>query len=162
MADTATGKGSQQPYLIYLNLDRGIKIAYPAGWTKQEQSIQNVFFVAFASPREDPSDVFLENLNVVVEALLPGTTLEQYIQNAMQGPNQTFLEKGPATLAGRPAYCHVYTGPLPTPVPRSGKVMQWVVVANSKGYVVTYTAELQKYDKFLPVIQHMADSLEIK
>jgi len=162
MADTATGKGSQQPYLIYLNLDRGIKIAYPAGWTKQEQSMQNVFFVAFASPREDPSDVFLENLNVVVEALLPGTTLEQYIQNSMQGPNQTFLEKGPATLAGRPAYRHVYTGPLPTPVPRSGKVMQWVVVANSKGYVVTYTAELQKYDKFLPVIQHMADSLEIK
>jgi hypothetical protein len=80
----------------------------------------------------------------------------------MQGPNQTFLEKGPSTLAGRPAYRHVYTGPLPTPVPRSGKVMQYMVVTNSKAYVVTYTAELQKYDKFLPAMQQMVDSLEIK
>jgi hypothetical protein len=34
MADTAIGKGAQQPFLIYLNMDRGLKIAYPAGWTK--------------------------------------------------------------------------------------------------------------------------------
>jgi eukaryotic-like serine/threonine-protein kinase len=165
MADTATGKSAQQPFLIYLNFDRGIKIAYPAGWTKQEQGVPAMFFVGFASPQEDPSDVFSENLNIVIEPLPPGMTLAQYVQGCLQGMSQSpfqYLEKGPATVSGRPAYRHVYTGPLPAPVPLSGKVMQYFIVANSKGYVITYTAELQKFDRFLPVIQQMADSLEIK
>lgn len=164
MADGAMGMG-EQSFLNYLNLNRGIRLSYPASWEKREQNAAAGFAVGFLSPQEDPSDQFRENLTVVIEPIPPGTTLEQYVQGCLKGMSQypfQFLEHAPSMVSGRQAYRHIYTGPLQTPVPLSGKWMQYVTVANSSGYVTTYTAELKKFDKFLPVIQSMIDSLEIK
>ena len=165
MNDMPVGGISQQPFLSYLNFSQGIRVAYPAGWMKQDQTSPQGFIVFFASPQEDLSDRFSENVNIFVESIPPGMTLEQYAQGCLQGMAQQpiqFLEQVPTTIAGRKAYRFVFTGPLQAPVPMSGKYCQHLLVANSKGYVVTYTAELHKYDKFLPVIEHMLNSLEIK
>lgn len=159
------GASSQQPFLSYLNFNQGIRISYPPDWRKLDQSSPAGFIAVFGSPQEDISDRFSENLNIFIESIPPGLTLEQYAQGCMQGMSQQpiqFLENAQTTLAGRPAYRFVFIGPLQAPVPMSGKFLQHLIVANSKGYVVTYTAELQKYDKFLPVIQQMLNSLEIK
>lgn len=157
---------SQQSFLPYLNFNQGIRINYPAGWTSQEQTAPAGFAVGFVSPPEDLNDQFMENLNIFIESLPSGMTADQYAQGCMQGLGQSpvqFLENGPATLAGRPAYRWIFTGALQFPgITLSGKSMQYVTAANSKGYVVTYTAEMKKFDKFLPVIQQMIDSLEIK
>jgi eukaryotic-like serine/threonine-protein kinase len=165
MDNSLVGTNTQQTFLSYLNFNPGIRINYPAGWRKQEQSSGVGFVVAFISPREDLSDQFCENLNIFVESLPPQVTLEDYVQGCLQGMGQSpfqYLENVRTTLAGHPAYRLVYTGPLQLPVPLSGKYLQYLLVANSRGYVVTYTAELQQFDKFLPIIQQMSDSLEIK
>ena len=161
-----SGPINQPSFLQYLNFKQGIRISYPSGWTHREQIAPVGFAVIFNSPAEDLSDQFSENLNIFVEAMPPAVTVDQYAQGCLQGMGQMpiqFIENTRATLAGRPAYRWVYTGALQFPgITLSGKSMQYVTVANSKGYVVTYTAELKKFDKFLPLIQQMCDSLEIK
>lgn len=119
--------------------------------------------VIFLSPPEDAFDQFLENLNIVIEPLPPQMTLQEYVKICVQQMSQTPLqlqENGPATIAQREAYRCVYTGPLPNQT--AGEWMQYLIVANSKGYVVTYTAQLEKFDKFLPLIEQMVSSLEIQ
>jgi len=157
---------SQQSFLPYLNFNQGIRINYPTGWTYREQSAPAGFAVGFISPREDLADQFCENLNIFIEPLPPGVTVDQYAQGCIQGMSQLpvqFLENARATVAGRPAYRMVYTGPLQFPgITLSAKYLQYLTVANSKGHVVTYTAEMKKFDKFLPRIQQMCDSLEIR
>jgi eukaryotic-like serine/threonine-protein kinase len=156
---------SQPPFLPYMNFSQGIRINYPPGWTHREQVAPVGFAVIFNSPAEDLADQFSENLSIFIEPLPPGVTAEQYTQACLQGMAQLpiqYLENTRSTLAGRPAYRLVYTGPLQFPgVTLSGKYMQYLTVAGSKGCVVTYTAELKKFDKFLPLIVEMCNSLEI-
>jgi eukaryotic-like serine/threonine-protein kinase len=169
MDDAAIQVPGQQPFLSYLNLNLGLCVTYPAHWLKQEGPIATGFAVVFNSPAEGPSDRFSENVNVFAEPLPPSVTLDQYYQGCAQGANQQavkFLERGPATISGRPAYRHVYTGAapafLPVPAALSLQCLQYFIVSNSKGYVVTYTAESQKYNKFLPTVEQMLSTLQVK
>ena len=159
-------KAFQQPAFVpYVNFNQRIRLSYPTDWMTRDQSSPAGFLVFFASPREDMSDHFSENLTIFIESVPPELTVDQYahacFQNMAQQPVQ-FVENGKATIAGRLAYRWVFIGPLQGPVPMSAKYLQYIVVANSKGYVVTYTAELEKYEKFLPIIEQMLNSLEIK
>ena len=167
MGDTAYST-TAPPFLPYLNLQQGIHIDYPANWVKQEQNAPAGFILLFCSPRADYRDEFSENLNLVIEPLAPGISLDQYFRGTMAGFAQTplrFIEEGaPATLGGYPAYRVMMTGPLQTAMgaPLSGKYLQLITVYNSRGYVLTYTAEMQKYDAYLPLVEHMIGSFEIR
>ena len=156
---------SSAPFLPYMNFKQGIRINYPPGWMHREQVAPVGFAVIFNSPQEEFADQFSENLNIFIESLPAGATVDQYAQACLNGMAQLpiqYLENARATIAGREAYRLVYTGPLALPgFTLSGKFLQYITVANSKGYVVTYTAEIKKFDKFLPLIVEMCNSLEI-
>ena len=169
MDNAAIQDSVQQPFLSYLNLNLGLCITYPASWLKQEGPIATGFAVVFNSPAENASDRFSENVNIFAEPLPPSVTLDQYYQDCVQGANAQsikFLERGQATISGHPAYRHVYTGAapplLPMPATPSLQCLQYFIVSNGKGYVVTYTAEAQKYSKFLPTVEQMLNTLQVK
>lgn len=155
------------PFLPYMNFEQGIRMNYPADWMKGEQPSPAGFVVFFASPPEGPGDLFRENVNLVVERTPVPMSTEQYARACLQGMAQSpiqFLEQGPVTLGGRSAYRMVYTGPIQgaNMMPLSGKFLQFLLAANSKGYVLTYTAEMQKYAKFLPLAEQIVHSFQIK
>jgi hypothetical protein len=157
----------QPPFISYMNFEQGIRMSYPADWINGEQPSPAGFVVFFASPQEGPGDLFRENVNLLIERTPVPMNTDQYTQACLQGMAQSpvrFLEQGPVTLDGRPAYRMVYTGPIQgaNMTTLSGKYLQFLLAANSKGYVLTYTAEMQKYDKFLPLVEQIVHSLQIK
>jgi hypothetical protein len=77
-------------------------------------------------------------------------------------PNFDFIKSesdATATLAGNPAHKIVYKY-------KKGKddikVMETLTVKYNKGYILMYSAEAPKYSDYLPTIQKMMDSFEIK
>jgi len=162
---TPPGPQSQAAFLPYMNFNQGIRINYPADWRQMEQEAPAGFVVSFFSPPESLTDRFSENINVVLEPLELDMTAYDYAQACLRGISNgpiQFVENSEATVAGRQGYRWVYTGPLAIPgYDISAKSMQCLTVSGRKGIVVTYTAEIDKYDKFLPIIQQMCDSLEI-
>jgi eukaryotic-like serine/threonine-protein kinase len=165
MAEFAT-QLRPEPFLIYMNMARGIRMKYPSGWEKQEQSGQAGFMVMFLSPLENPSDRFRENVNLIVEAIPGPFSLEQIVagtvQSIMQQAPVTFLqEPTPTTIGGVPGYQVSYTGPLPAEG-MGGKWMQIFFIKNGKAFTFTYTAEATKFDRFLPTVQQIIASLEVK
>ncbi len=55
-------------FLTYDNSAYGIKIKYSPDWTKNEQILGTV--AVFLSPQESASDIFQENLNVIVQEMI--------------------------------------------------------------------------------------------
>jgi serine/threonine-protein kinase len=151
-------------FLNYLNFNQGLVLSYPANWTKQEQTDGTRFVVAFISPPESPTDSFKENLNIFVEPLPAPVTLEDYVQYTLQGYQQSpcqVMETGSTRVADLAAYKIIVQGPIPY-AGLQGKLLQVVTAKNRKAYAVTYTAESAKYDLFMPTIQRMLESLQIK
>jgi hypothetical protein len=163
MADSAAP--SPQGSLVYMNLAQRIRMKYPSTWQKQEDTGQFGFVVIFLSPLEGPFDKFSENVNLVIEGLPLGVTLEQYVganyQQLLQLGEVTMVEE-PASdhLGNLPAYRQVYTAPLPGGL--AGKYMQYYAIKDDRGFTFTYTAESEKYDKFLEPARQIAASLEAK
>jgi serine/threonine-protein kinase len=161
MNGTAPSAPGSQPFLNYLNFERGVQVKYPANWQKVEQGDQAGFYVAFVSPQESPADQFRENLNILVEPLPGPVTLESYVQWAlaqMQSSPMKLVESGPYMLGAMPAYRIVYIGPLNL---LAGKWLVIWTVKNNQVYSITYTAEAARYDAFLATIQEMIDSVHI-
>lgn len=118
----------------------------------------------FLSPHESASDVFRENLNVLVQDIsAQPMTLSEYTDMSVDQISQfitdlDILESGETTLAGNPAHKAVYTG-------KQGvydfKWMQVWFIKDNKAYVITYTSEIDTYADYLETVQEMIRSFEI-
>jgi len=139
----------------------GVRIDYPADWTKQE--IDNV--AIFLSPKESASDIFQEKVSVIVKDLsTQPMTLSEYTESYLDKLEQlivdlNIVDSGPVTLAGNLAHKVVYTT---RPAQYDLKFMKIWTVKNNKAYLITYIAEVDKYSDFLGTIETMIDSFEIK
>lgn len=148
-------------FLTYENSFYGVRIKYPQEWTKTEGAMGTV--VMFLSPKQNDTDPFQENLNIIVQPLPASTTLnvvtEETINQVKQLiQNATIIETTDTTLAGVPAYKLVYSGKMRD---YTLKWMQIWAVKNNIMYSITYTAEIDSYSYYLDVIQKMIDSFEI-
>lgn len=157
--------GGFQPFLPYLNLEHGIRMDYPASWTMKEQASPVSYAVAFGSPQESPSDQFQENLTITVQPLFAGVTQDIFVQSwqgfAKQAQLQV-LEMGMTMLANRNVCRIVFNTPLQAPVPMSGKVMMFLFVIGAKGYTVAYTGQQGHFETFLPSVQQMLSTLQVR
>lgn len=149
-----------QQFLPYENFTLGIRMKYPADWLKQDQFPGSM--VLFSSPPEGPLDFFRENVLVLIEALPPGATLQEYVDTTIaQGkavvPNLSVLSSHAGSLSGEPALELLYTYSPGPPL----KCKMVCALRNDRSYLLTYTAEAGKYEKFLVVAQPMFDSFEI-
>jgi len=149
-------------FLTYESYTYGIRMKYPIDWTKEEQFLGLV--VSFFSPQESASDDFLENLNVVVEDLfVQPMTIDEYTELSIDQVKKivtdiSAIDSSFTTLDGNSARKLVYSG-------KQGiydiKYMQILTIKDNKAYVITYTAEINKYTYFLGRIQEMVNSFEI-
>lgn len=160
----ADGKAAQDAMPVYRNADSGLEAQYPAGWKAVEGLMGAAVF--FASPLESKEDKFSENVNIIVEDVSahPGMTLGKYIERAKAKLAVFITEYSPkdsrdSILSGQPAKLIEYTG-------RQGvfnlHILQSVTLIDGKAYVVTFTAEEDNYERYLPAAKRIMDSLAIK
>ncbi|WP_138499092.1 serine/threonine-protein kinase [Nostoc sp. PA-18-2419] len=155
-----------QSLLDYNNIPYGINIKYPTNWQKTgtpDHITGNV--VKFISPKENNTDIYLENVNLIVEELPENhQELEQFtkffLDEIQQSyPNSKISEKGKTQLANQPAYQVSYT------LEEEGiniKRLQVWTIKNNKAYIMTYTDNVTKYSEHLPTARTIINSLEIK
>jgi hypothetical protein len=165
--DNTTTTTTSSSFLIYENPTYRIRIQYPSDWEKLEFSERNVV-VIFRSPPENSSDTKLENLLIQVGNLpfenIPLDVIASASINALKQSliDCELVELNATTLSGNngnnPAHKVVYTN-------REGeekhKTMQVLSIKEDKSYLLTYSAEASRYDRYLPTIQKMIDSFQI-
>jgi hypothetical protein len=144
----------------------GIRIQYPSDWQKLEFSRRDSLGIAviFRSPPENASDTKLENLLIQV-GNLPFQNISLEVLNNANIDNLRnslvdfeLVESTATTIAYNPAYKIIYTD---TVGQDERKTMQVLSIKEDKVYLITYTAEASRYDRYLPTIQKMIDSFRL-
>jgi hypothetical protein len=116
-------------------------LSYPSTWTATEGPGVPALFVT--SPRESPTDAFVENVNVVVEELAAPMSVEAYADGSallMETDLVDYREisRTNVDLGGQPAvrreYQHNFAG-------RDLWVVSYMMVVENQAYVLTATAE---------------------
>lgn len=157
----STATGTSQKFLTYDNSADGIRIKYPSDWTKNSQ-IEGAI-VVFLSPKKSASDTSA-TLGVSTEDLSKQPmTLEEYTTLSLKNLNQfvtdaKILDSSATTLDGNSAHKVVYTA-------KQGqytlKFMQVYTIKDNTAYVLSYIAEINKFNDFLDTAQEMIDSFKI-
>ena len=134
-----------------------VKINYPSSWTRRDDTT-GTLKVLFQSPKEDPTDPFLDALGVAVNETSGNMTLQKFIEVSIaqtRRENSDFkqLESTPTTLSGLPAHQIVYLA----------NNLKWLVVVTVRKnifYWLQYCSEPEKYQKFLSSVEQMVSSFE--
>lgn len=147
-------------FVTYENSTYGIRIMHPQEWEIMEKYMGTV--VLFRSPIEDASDMFQENFNVVVGDLPESMELDELTDANIEQAKTHFaienIDSSPTTLANNPARKVTYNL-------KQGqydlKIMQIYMIKGKRVYVITYTAEEDRYSDFLGTAQSMINTFEI-
>jgi serine/threonine-protein kinase len=153
-------------FLTYENPIFGVRILYPSNWEKQENTSSSndnstlADLVAFSPPFKNNSDI-VGKLIVQVDNIsdIKPITLAKYANGTVSDLRQDFrVSESNATLAGNPAHKIIYTG-LEASIDLKG--MMVMTIKGDRAYIISYTAEPEKYSYYLPTVQKMIDSFEI-
>jgi PsbP-like protein len=155
--------------LTYQNNSYGIRIQYPANWTKSEQELDpndNVTnIVALSSPLLSTFDNFSETLAISTETLSnQNMTLKEYATSLVTDYNKTLTDfklidlNTKVVLGGKPAYGLTYTDREDN---INYKTAEIGTIIGDRIYYVEYIAEEKQYSDYLPKIKMMIDSLQI-
>ncbi len=162
---TKTDKETPSNFLVHDSPTYGIKIAYPPDMTKEEFGTYVVF-----KPKGGGWDM---SVTLNVEYLTKPMTFDEYTNSLKTaaigiGINDTVDKQatGRTTLANIPAYQVVYSKFYGTFGGIEGntkifKTMKIWTVKDNKVYMITYTADADRYSDFLKTVQKMIDSFEI-
>lgn len=147
---------------LYENAEQKFKLDYPEAWLKKNRDDFFATGVDFFSPLESDSDKFQERVSILVENLSENTSLKQYTNESIaeiKRLSDSALRTAKTTKLGdKEAKRVVYTGnENGIPV----KKMETWSVQNNQAYVVTYTAQTNSYEKYLPIVQKMLTSFVI-
>ena len=154
--------GSADNLLSYQNDDKGITLKYPPNWDKQENTNPiSQEIVEFISPKESDSDTFQERLVVTIEPA--DMSLDEYTKLAKGeipklNKDANFTKEDNYTLADKGGYMVVYTS---SDGKDKLKKMEVWTLKNYQAYSITYIADLDKFDKFLPTAEKIIKSLQI-
>lgn len=152
--------GQQTSLLTYEDQFHGVRIQYPSGWevTEDGQPVD----VVFRSPAGDSSPEYTENVNIGIDYVPAGLTLDEYtelnIEDLSSQLNTQVSEPSDFTLSGKPAKKLEINKILQGVEIRS---MLVYLVENNRAYVVTYDALEETYDQYLSVAEQMIASVEI-
>jgi len=165
IAQTPEQSKNSSNFSTYENPIFGIKILYPSNWDKQENSSSSnnstlYDIVTFSPPLKNSSSI-IGKVAIKVDNIsdIKPTTLANYTDAIISDLKQDFrVTESNATLAGNPAYKVVYTG-----LEESVDLQAMLVMAikGDRVYLISYTAEPEKYSYYLPTVQKMIDSFEI-
>ena len=125
-------------------------IGYPGDWKFEDKTESAV--IKITSPSEGSEDKFTQNVNLQIETLASGTTIEQYVKANMDGVKE--IVKGYREVSamyfnrnGAKAYQIVYKGKYGE-MTYDIQVKQLFCMSNGKGYVLTYVSKEDERDAF--------------
>jgi hypothetical protein len=158
-------------FKTYENPKFGLVLSYPPTWSVDElrkdpgAPANNSIVAIFKSPSQGQNDKYLENVIVNIQGPRKDiVSLEHYTQNSLKAFNNLsnikILNSSKDTLAGLPAHQLIYTSSA-FPGLDLKKMQVFTVVNNNTAYVVTFSGEEPQYDKNLPVIEKMINSLNV-
>lgn len=134
----------------YENKEAGFSIQYPTAWEKKENENKNAP-VQFLSPAENATDLFRENINIIVGEKPPQNLSFDDILGSLESNIKNFkLEaKTTETIAMGEAKTVVYITNLTNGDKTYDlKIRQTYVRGKNNFYVITYTSEAANYAKF--------------
>lgn len=142
---------------------QGVKIKYPENWAVQETpNAVTQDIVTFLSPKQSETDKFQEILTIRIEPL--ASTLNEsknlFIQEVKNTVDEAQIEiSSETTLANKRANQLIFTAISDASKLKS---LQIWTLHNDNAYIITYTARVEDYDKFLPIAEKMIQSFAIE
>jgi hypothetical protein len=140
----------------YVSREKGFSITVPPGWDIEEKKM-NTDLIA-VSPDEGMEDTFRENFNVLVEILPREMTIDEYYLKGMPIFKEFAKEfrqiaSGVEEIDGAQFRYDVVShkmGPLRI------RVLQYLFVKDKKGYLITFSAADEKYDRYAGMFKEVA------
>jgi hypothetical protein len=157
LAAVAAQPAVAQPAVAERGYALRFRVDAPAGWeVVRDRGMVRLAVLAPAGP-----GAFRPNVNVVVEGVAAGTALDAYVARTLDGlasqmPGFRVVEAGPAALGGRGAYRLVYEHAA---AERPLRALVYVVVEGGRAFVLTATAPLGAFDRYLPAFERVCQSL---
>jgi hypothetical protein len=158
-------------FTLFDNSSYGIELQYPSNWQIDDVDTDNdgtIDIAGFISPFEDRFDLYKERLWLSLDTVPDeNLTLEQYSHQVInhdgkhiQGFRLLYNNSDNSVLAGHPAYrfVNVRTSDDGTIL----KQMEIGTKIGNKVYYLDYFAQEEKYAEFLPIIQEMINSFQLK
>jgi hypothetical protein len=168
------GTASGSNFTNYTNPQYGFSLLYPSNWINQEiaPGANLTFLISFSPPPQEFGEsvfVYMAVKNLTSDNASLRQFAEQEISFLERPPAatsftedtgvRTILQSEPTTIAvNTQAYKVVYSEKV------SGllsKIIEVYAVNKDKGYIMPYFADTAIYDKYLPIVQKMIDSLSL-
>jgi hypothetical protein len=167
ITNDTTSTPQQQAFLPYENPAAGVFMQYPSNWTASISGLRDYTeLIAFYSPLENLSQPLGTRLSVSLVKYAENVSLPEYTDFVLAGlQNQTQVEvknSSDITVAGYPAHRLVLAGttPLQNNLFTLYQMNTWITIGN-KVYIVTYEGEESTFNRHLPEVTHMLESLAI-
>jgi len=162
MAKAKSKTSALTPMERYEDTAKHFSLDLPKQW-EQRKDAMGAAIIALR-PAEGKKDTFRENVNVVVEPLSAKMTAKQYFDASQGVLAKAFSEfhlekKGHSMIDKHDFFWSIFTHRLGT---TRAKVLQYMTVDGSNGYVVTGSALPATFPKFLPTFESIAKSVHIK
>jgi eukaryotic-like serine/threonine-protein kinase len=154
---------AQEQFLTYEDITTGISIQFPSNW---EKSVNLNNFVTFRAPPETDTRVYPAALGLKIQELtsqnvpLQEVTKVQMSELKKTNPDLKISESSSTTIAGKPAHKVVFSATDNNQVKR--KALQLWTVVDNQAILITYKAQPDKYSSYLPTIEKMINSFQIK
>ena len=169
-AQPSTSSGSN--LITYDNLTHKLKMQYPSDWTVSTNALPTYSgIVAFYSPLQNLQDILPAELSLSITTYLQSVSIDEYTQTTLAALEQQGIqvsESSAFTLAGKPGHRIVFSPPEPrgqetqdTPQV-SIRIMQTWTTIDNKVYLLSYSAEDSKFQKYLPTVEQMLMSLQVQ
>ncbi|MCL6613224.1 MAG: hypothetical protein K6U03_01165 [Firmicutes bacterium] len=148
---------------LYQNKKYQIEALYPKSWEIAEETFG--VQVMFISPFENSDDKFRENVNIVIKELeQTAADLEAISQASIEQISQLItdfklISYEKVQFSGYESRLIIYSG-------KQGifklKFLQVLVIRNNILYVITFTAQEEAFNRYLPAATTIIDSFKIK
>jgi hypothetical protein len=151
--------------LVYESPAYGIRTQYPDGWEILIQSTSpSSISLRFNSPQENDTDVFRENVVFEINTISNNTALSNFTSAALASYLEAYsdfelIDLSSINLTGTaiPAY------KLAASRTQDGlDFMQIFAIKEDKVYTILYSAERTRYSTFLPIVEEMINSFEVR
>ncbi len=139
----------------------GELLTFPAGWEIKHDYMGCA--IMGLSPLENEYDNFRENGNLVIEKLPQSVTATEYNKlsvNVMGNmlTNFEIISTSPAVIKEYNCSKMIYTHTMGQV---NIKVLCFFIVDGKDGYVLTFSASTENFDKFLPEFNKIADTVNL-
>jgi eukaryotic-like serine/threonine-protein kinase len=150
---------SQDDFKPYENTKLKLSIQYPSSWQKEERLNDFVTFIApivDSSQYKSPAGLGISSLSVSNVSL--NTITNVHLKNMTNNLKDFQLIGSSDTVLAdnRPAKTILFTA---TDNEEKKQALQLITKNNDKVYLITYKANVDKYEQYFPIIQKMLNSL---